>query len=747
MTFHKKFMAAATLLALGALAASPVWAQATNPRIALVIGDAAYPDHPLATTANDAGLVAQTLQAAGFDVVGAADLDQNALRGALRDFLDKAAAIGPDMQAVVYLAGRGVQYDGDNYFIPVDAHIARDTDIPIQAVKISDFSHALAATPGRARIIVMDAARATALAREGSSVAGGLGLVDPEEGTLIAFNAAPGTVAPDESGPYGAYGKSLAGAMRAPGMPIGDVFAQVRLQVNQQTNGAVVPWSASKVQEPYSIFERAPDAPPPPAAAAAIADIASRPIKSFKADEAYSVAMERDTLEGYQEFLAAYPHSPQARRVRAILAARREAIFWRRAVNENSPRAYWTYLRVYSRGPHVGDARRRLAILSAEFAPPPDFAPEEYADAPPPPPDEYVYVRGPVFIFDDPDYGPPPPPPPIYFVPEEDDDWRDLPPPRQPEGIGFLPVLPLAIPLIIGAKMFHKDKSAPQAPPPAPPPLPPSFKPTPTAATPGAPAPAGPTGKPLPGAPAAAPSTQPLNAAKPLPVVPGAPAAVSPTQPQNAAKPLPGAPAAVSPTQPQNAAKPLPGAPAAVSPTQPQNAAKPLPGAPAAVSPAQPQNAAKPLPGATPGAKLPTPAEPAVVKPVEPATAPKAPKPAPVEPKPAPIKAAPVVEPKPQLQILRPAPAPAPVVHAAPPPPPPPQPKAPPPPPPVVHAAPPPPVVHAAPPPPVVHAAPPPPPPVVHVAPPPPPPPPAAAKPPPGKAPPCGAPGQAPCPK
>ena len=99
MTFHRSFIAAA-LVAVGSLASSISLAQAPNPRIALVIGDAAYPDHPLATTANDAGLVAQTLQAAGFDVVGAADLDQNSLRGALRDFLDKAAAVGPDMQAL-----------------------------------------------------------------------------------------------------------------------------------------------------------------------------------------------------------------------------------------------------------------------------------------------------------------------------------------------------------------------------------------------------------------------------------------------------------------------------------------------------------------------------------------------------------------------------------------------------------------------------------------------------------------------
>src|SRR5216684_980274 len=113
-------------------------AQQQEKRIALVVGNGAYAKSPLATAANDAGLVAQTLQAAGFDVVGARDLDGQSLRTAFRDFLDKAAAVGPDMQAFVYLAGRGVQYNGDNYFVPVDAEIRRDADVPHQAVRIAD---------------------------------------------------------------------------------------------------------------------------------------------------------------------------------------------------------------------------------------------------------------------------------------------------------------------------------------------------------------------------------------------------------------------------------------------------------------------------------------------------------------------------------------------------------------------------------------------------------------------------------
>ena len=82
-------------------------AQQTEKRIALVVGNAAYQAEALTTAANDAGLIAQTLQAAGFDVVGARDLDQDALRRSFRDFLDKAAGSGPDTVAFIYFADTG----------------------------------------------------------------------------------------------------------------------------------------------------------------------------------------------------------------------------------------------------------------------------------------------------------------------------------------------------------------------------------------------------------------------------------------------------------------------------------------------------------------------------------------------------------------------------------------------------------------------------------------------------------------
>jgi uncharacterized caspase-like protein len=414
----------------------PAAAQQQEKRVALVIGNGSYAKAPLATTANDAGLVAQTLQAAGFDVIGARDLDADSLRKTFRDFLQKAESDPANTVAMIYLSGYGIQLAGENYYIPVDSTISRDTDIPIEGLRLSDYTRELASVPLKASVFVLDAARQQPFVEGGNPIASGLALVDPAPNTLIAFNAAPGTVAPTEAGPYGAYAQALAEMIRTGGLTLPDVFDRVRLRVSENTKGGQIPWDAQKIQVPFAFFERAPDAPPVQGSADQVAAIRERPMRDLGAQEAFSAALARDTMQGYEDFLLAYPTDPLAKRVRAIVAARREAITWRRTYLADTPDGYWSYMRRYPQGPHAWDARRRLMILSAALEPPPTFAMIDY-DLPPPPPDEMVFVDRPVFYFGDPVFAfAPPPPPPVYFLPPPPPDFVVLAPPIVAVGVG-----------------------------------------------------------------------------------------------------------------------------------------------------------------------------------------------------------------------------------------------------------------------------------------------------------------------
>jgi uncharacterized caspase-like protein len=145
-----RFVVAAALL----LICQPALA---DKRVALVLGNSAYQNvPPLANPVNDAALMAQTLKQAGFDVV---DLRQNLsaleTRRVLRDFADKAS--GADV-AVIYYAGHGIEVDGSNYLIPVDARLERDNDVYDEAFSLDRVLVSVESAK-KLRLVILDACR------------------------------------------------------------------------------------------------------------------------------------------------------------------------------------------------------------------------------------------------------------------------------------------------------------------------------------------------------------------------------------------------------------------------------------------------------------------------------------------------------------------------------------------------------------------------------------------------------------
>jgi uncharacterized caspase-like protein len=633
--------------------------QAAEQRFALVIGNDEYKAVKLATSANDAGLVADALQAAGFTVTGARNLDQATLRESFREFLGQVSAAGPDAVALVYLSGIGLQFQGDNYFVPVDADIAHDVDVPLQAIRISDFTQPLAALPGRVKIVILDAARQNPFAGGNQPLASGLALVDPVPTLAIAFNAAPGTVAPDEPGPYGAYATSLTEMIAAGGLGLDDIFARLRLRVSDLTQGAEVPWYVSQIDGPFYLTERAADAPPPPNVMP-IADIRAKSIRDFSGvEDAYAWAVDRDTIEGYEQFLAIYPSGPYSGRIRGMLAVRREEITWRRCVVADTPPAYWSYMRRYPQGPHVWDARRRLEMLRQALEPPPAFVDYDFG-VPPPPPAEFVFVDQPVVMFVGPRYAPPPPPP-LFFLPPRPREFAVLPPPPPVHERFFLPTpVGPAIPVFV-----RPPRTVVMAPPPP--------------GSPGRPGEGHPQRVSLPAA-VSHPSPSGTPAGTGLHPGPGG------TLPPPMTPPPRGAVGAPPPPPPPSNALVKPGTPPPTTGQQTTpTTVHPAPPPPHPVTtPAQGQQAAPPPapppPRQTQGTPAPPPPHPAPPPPPPPPQRPAPPQPPPphpvtAPPPPPPQHPAPPPPPPPQ----RPAPPPPPPPHPAPPPPPPPHPAGPPP--------------------------------------------------------------------
>jgi caspase domain-containing protein len=239
-------------------------------RLALVIGNSNYTTvNKLPNPVNDARSVADDLKTAGFDVTVTLDVTQVDMRRAIQNFAAKVAKKGPDTIALVYYAGHGVQVDGENFLVPVDARIERESDIAIASVRLADLMSALAAVPSKMRIVILDACRNNPFAT--TKQTRGLAIVDAPSGSIVAYSTAPGTEATDGAGGHSPYTAAFIEVSKEPHLQIEQLFKQVRLKVNQATNGQQTPWESSSLTANFWFMPSDEPAPPPNVAVASTA--------------------------------------------------------------------------------------------------------------------------------------------------------------------------------------------------------------------------------------------------------------------------------------------------------------------------------------------------------------------------------------------------------------------------------------------------------------------------------------------
>jgi uncharacterized caspase-like protein len=290
------------LLATGLLlVCQPAFAEK---RVALVLGNSAYQTvAPLPNPANDAALIAQTLKNAGFDVVDARyNLPAQETRRALREFADQAQ--DADI-AVVYYAGHGIEVDGQNYLVPVDAKLERDTDVYDEGFSLDRIM--VAVEPAKQlRLVILDACRdnpfAKVMKRTLATRAVGLGLakIEPSSpNTLIAYSAKAGSTAQDGAGKNSPFTIALARHLTTPGLDVRKAFGFVRDDVLKIT---------SNRQEPFVYGSLGgDDVALVPAVPRVVPQVQSIPNPQAEARHDYELAMQIGNKAAFNAFLAQYP--------------------------------------------------------------------------------------------------------------------------------------------------------------------------------------------------------------------------------------------------------------------------------------------------------------------------------------------------------------------------------------------------------------------------------------------------------
>lgn len=213
-------------------------------RIALVIGNGAYGSAPLANPVNDARDMAESLRRCGFGVARLENATRNQMATALRDFGDQLLRGGVGL---FYYAGHGMQVQGRNYLIPVNADIQREDEVPYQALDAEAVLAKMETARNRLNIVILDACRNNPFGRGSRSGVQGLAQMDAPKGTFIAFSTAPGRVASDGTGRNGLYTRHLLANLATPGLKLEDLFKRVRTGVLKDSAEQQMPWDSSSL--------------------------------------------------------------------------------------------------------------------------------------------------------------------------------------------------------------------------------------------------------------------------------------------------------------------------------------------------------------------------------------------------------------------------------------------------------------------------------------------------------------------
>jgi Flp pilus assembly protein TadD len=225
---------------------------APESRVALVIGNGAYVNAgPLPNPANDARAVAGVLREIGFDVNEGVNLDHRSQERLVRDFLRKAASA---RVALLFYAGHGMQVEGKNFLVPVDAKLTARTDLPFETLELDKILAGLD-DESRTNILILDACRdnplaknfARAAARSASNPAGLAPVSSVGSGTLIAYATAPDQVALDGEAGNSPFTAALVKHLRTPGLEVRQMLTRVRAEVIAATQRKQVPWDNSSL--------------------------------------------------------------------------------------------------------------------------------------------------------------------------------------------------------------------------------------------------------------------------------------------------------------------------------------------------------------------------------------------------------------------------------------------------------------------------------------------------------------------
>jgi hypothetical protein len=270
------FFTSLVTLILSLTAIVPSGAADRGDRIALVIGNAKYPDAdaPLKEPNNDARDVADELKRDGFNV----EVGENLTGEAMRRAFDRLyGRIKPGSVALIFFSGFGIQSNRQSFMIPVDAQIWTEADIRRDGFSLETVLGEINGRGAGVKIALIDASRRNPFERRFRSFSAGLAPVIAPNGTLVMYSAALSSVVSDNGSDHSLFVQELLKEIRVPDLMAEETLNRTRVGVTRASRQEQVPWISSSLAEDFSFIPGTGAHPSPGPAVAVLPQPAAPP--------------------------------------------------------------------------------------------------------------------------------------------------------------------------------------------------------------------------------------------------------------------------------------------------------------------------------------------------------------------------------------------------------------------------------------------------------------------------------------
>ena len=352
-----------------------------NKRLALVIGNADYKyTSKLKNSANDAIDIAATLGNLGFEVISGVDQDRRQMDLLIREFGSRLGKQGGT--GVFFYAGHGVQYDGRNYLIPVDADIAVENEIEYKAYDIGQLMRKLVTAKNDLNIVILDACRNNPFAEDWSEYRdvnqdNGLAKTVAPKGTVVVYATEPGKVASDGEGRNGVFTEAFLNNVKKPNVELDLMIKSVQRAVSEKTKNSKNPQNPYREGTNYGDFYFAgtSDNPTPGRQPPVIPTEEAEPVikekdAATREKEVWDAIKTSNDAEAFQIYLEEFPNGANARSARV----KREQLVWNSIKTTEDKSKVIAFLEEFPRGANAPMAKIKLRKIetgeTAEILPP-----------------------------------------------------------------------------------------------------------------------------------------------------------------------------------------------------------------------------------------------------------------------------------------------------------------------------------------------------------------------------------------